>query len=210
MKILGVTVSDNLSAVSHITDVLELSSRSLYALRVLRSHGMPTTALHEITRATTFARLLYAAPAWWGFAHAKDRARIGRFISKTMRMVYLPEEFPDVGELVDVAERRLLAAVIHSSDHVLRPLFPPVITRRPGLRRRQHEFIYPSGERRSQFYSSNSISYFKSLVRILCQLFIFIYPLTAPYLHRINSLFCIMFNGVAELRSVDRCRFCIH
>ena len=42
--------------------------------------------------------------------------------------------------MVDVADRRLLAAVIHSSDHVLRPLVPPVITRRPGLRRRQHEF----------------------------------------------------------------------
>src|SRR6218665_3968948 len=83
-----------------LTDVLEPSSRSLYALRVLRSHGMPTTALHEITRATTIARLLYAAPAWWGFAHAKDRARVERFISKTMRMGYLPEEFPDVGELI--------------------------------------------------------------------------------------------------------------
>src|SRR6218665_297052 len=114
--------------------------------------------------------------------------------------------------LVDVAERRLLAAVIHSSDHVLRPLFPPVITRRPGLRRRQHGFC-PSGERRSQFYSSNSISYFKSLVHLLCQMFIFIifiYQLTVPYLLRINSLFSIMFSGVAELWSVDRCPFCIH
>jgi len=104
---------------SHITDVLEPSSRSLYALRVLRSHGMPTIALDEITRATTIAQLLYAAPAWWGFAHAKDRARVERFISKTMRMGYLPEEFPDAGELVDVTDRRLLAAVIPSSDRVL-------------------------------------------------------------------------------------------
>src|SRR6218665_327666 len=127
-----------------LTKVLESTSRSLYARRVLRSHGMPTTALHEITRATTIARLLYAVPAWWGFAHAKDRAQVERFISKTMRMGYLPQEFPDVGDLVvDVAERRLLAAVIHSSDHVLRPLFPPVITRRPGLRRRQQEFTLP-------------------------------------------------------------------
>src|SRR6218665_2499948 len=66
-----------------------------------------------------------------------------------MRMGYLPREFPDVGELVDVAERRLLAAVIHSSDHVLRPLFPRVITRRPGLRRRQHEFTLPEKDDRN-------------------------------------------------------------
>ena len=73
------------------------------------------------------ARLLYAAPAWWGFAQAKHRARAERFISKTVWMGYLPEGFPDTSEMVDVADHRLLAAVIHSSDHVLRPLFPPVI-----------------------------------------------------------------------------------
>jgi len=64
-------------------------------------------------------------------------------------MGYLPEEFPDAGELVDVADRRLLAAVTHSSDHVLRPLFPHVISRRPGLRRRQHEFTLPEKDDRN-------------------------------------------------------------
>jgi len=34
-------------------------------------------------------------------------------------MRHLPAGFPDTGEMVDVADRRLLAAVIHSSDHVL-------------------------------------------------------------------------------------------
>jgi len=37
-------------------------------------------------------------------------------------MGYLPAGFPDTGEMVEmvhVADRRLLAAVIHSSDHVL-------------------------------------------------------------------------------------------
>ena len=59
MKILGVTVSDNLSADSHITDVYESSSHFLYALHALRSHGMPTIVLHEITRATT------SSNSWW-------------------------------------------------------------------------------------------------------------------------------------------------
>jgi len=38
---------------------------------------------------------------------------------------YLPAKFPHTGEMVDVADRQLLAAVIHSSDHILRPLLPP-------------------------------------------------------------------------------------
>ena len=63
----------------------------------------------------------------------------------------LPEEFPDVGELVDIADRRcLLAAVIHdSSDDILRPLFPPIISRRPGSRRRQHQFTLPEKDNRN-------------------------------------------------------------
>src|SRR6218665_3852134 len=30
-----------------------------------------------------------------------------------------------------------------NSYHVLRPLFPPILTRRPGLRKRVHPFILP-------------------------------------------------------------------
>src|SRR6218665_301986 len=33
---------------------------------------MSAVALQEVTRATTMARLLYAAYAWWGFAHASN------------------------------------------------------------------------------------------------------------------------------------------
>src|SRR6218665_573097 len=49
-------------------------SRSLYAVRILKAHGLPASSLHEVTRATVLARLLYmyAAPAWRGFATAQD------------------------------------------------------------------------------------------------------------------------------------------
>src|SRR6218665_3578299 len=107
---------------------------------------MSTIALREITRATTIARLLYAAPAWWGFAHAKDRARVERFISKTGRMGYLPEEFPDAGEMVEVADRLLRLSIVLTMFY---DLFPPVISRRPGLRRRQHEFTLPEKDDRN-------------------------------------------------------------
>ena len=70
-------------------------------------------------------------------------------------MGYLPAEFPNAGEMVDVADRRLLAAIIHSSDHVLQPLFPSVISRRPGLPRRQHEFTIPQKDNRNFFIISS-------------------------------------------------------
>src|SRR6218665_3460021 len=38
-----------------------------YALRVLRSHGLPPQSLHEAAKVTTVSYLMYASPAWWGF-----------------------------------------------------------------------------------------------------------------------------------------------
>src|SRR6218665_847553 len=41
------------------------------------------------------------------------------------------------------SQRLRLASVVLRPHHVLRPLFPPVITRRPGLRPRPHNFVLP-------------------------------------------------------------------
>jgi len=143
MKVLGVTLRDDLNASTHITGVLGACSRSLYALRILRSHGLPPKALHEVARSTTLSRLMYAAPAWWGLASAADRERVDRFISRTIRMGYLPPHTIDASAMVADGEDRLLAAVSSCSNHVLRPVFPPLIERRPGLRPRPHNFTLP-------------------------------------------------------------------
>src|SRR6218665_3090316 len=94
MKVHGVVLSEDLSTATHISGVLESCSRSLYALRILRSHGLPESALHEVARATTLVRLLYASPAWWGFASASDKSRVERFLQRTIRMGYLPPALP--------------------------------------------------------------------------------------------------------------------
>ena len=143
MKVLGVTLRDDLNASTHITGVLEACSRSLYALRILRSYGLPPKALHEVARSTTLSRLIYAAPAWWGLAGAADRERVDRFISRTIKMGYLLLHTIDASAMVADAENRFLAAVSSCSNHVLRPVFPPLIERRPGLRSRPHNFTLP-------------------------------------------------------------------
>ena len=106
-----------------------------------------------------------------------------------------------------------LAAVIPSSDLVLRPLFPPIIPRRPGLRRRQHEFTLPEKD------------YRKFIPRILFRalkrkhqskwrwnIIYFDVPSSSSSftnstifaLHHLS--FIGMFSDVAKLPSVDRCR----
>src|SRR6218665_1529063 len=90
MKILGVVVGCDLSARLHISDTLGACSRSFYALRVRRAHGLPPASLQEVARATTLARLLYASSAWWGFAKKEDRNRLESLVKRMRRMGYLP------------------------------------------------------------------------------------------------------------------------
>src|SRR6218665_670666 len=124
VKILEVVVGCDLSDTLNISNTLGARSRSLYALRVFRARGHPPAALHEVARATTLARLLYASPAWWGFAKQKDRNRLESLLKRVRRIGYLPSSTPDVAHLVPALEDRLLAAVVANSHHVLRRLRP--------------------------------------------------------------------------------------
>ena|SRR6218665_192934 len=67
MNVLGVQLRDDLK---DIDSVLASCTRSLYALRLLRAQGLASHALHKVTMATTIARMLYAALAWWDLTRA--------------------------------------------------------------------------------------------------------------------------------------------
>ena len=73
MSILSVMIEERLSVTRHVVRILGSCSSSMYALKVLRGRGMPTTLLYEVIRATMVARLLYASPLWFGFLKAADR-----------------------------------------------------------------------------------------------------------------------------------------
>jgi len=55
IKMLGVTVSNKLLFSDHVYDLLTRSSRTLFALKTLRSHGMSDSALHNVFQATVLA-----------------------------------------------------------------------------------------------------------------------------------------------------------
>ena len=71
---LGVVLNGKMNAADHVSSLLAACFSSLYALRVLRDHGMPTKSLQDVFRATIIAKLTYCAPAWSGLCSARDRA----------------------------------------------------------------------------------------------------------------------------------------
>lgn len=86
-------------------------------------------------------------------------------------------------DLVNVAQHRSLTAVIVANPaHVLRPLFPPTPSRRPGLRRRDHPFSLSTKRIRIRFLDRCTNSYFPKMINHLLnqqldgQLKLYLYP----------------------------------
>ena len=62
IKILGVTFDSRLNFSEHLDSVVTKCSQSLFALRLMRQHGMPQHTLETVFKATTTSKLLYASP----------------------------------------------------------------------------------------------------------------------------------------------------
>ena len=86
MKVLGVTVTEKLSVAEHVDDVIKARARSMYAISVLRSHGMcASLLLQQVFQSVVISKLTYAAPAWWGFPTSADRLRFETFLRRAAR-----------------------------------------------------------------------------------------------------------------------------
>ena len=90
LEVLGVSFSDCLDFSEHFRVVCARASRSIYALKVLKAHGLLGANLWQVCRATTISYLTYAAPAWWGYTDACSRQRLQAVINRLRRFGLLP------------------------------------------------------------------------------------------------------------------------
>src|SRR6218665_307854 len=88
---------------------------------------------------------------------------IDRFVQRTVKIGHLPHGVqPKAETLVMDAENRLLSAVNQCHYHVCMPRFPPVITRRPGLRPCPHDFSLPHKD--NQNYNISNLPFLSKLL----------------------------------------------
>src|SRR6218665_3589724 len=111
MEILGVTLTSDLKIEEHLNKVLSSAASSIYALETLRIHGLTGKALHEVTRATTMAQVMYASPAWWGYTKAKDQEKLERFVGRLKRQGFLTKEDMDISQLASKADQKLFQTI---------------------------------------------------------------------------------------------------
>jgi len=117
--ILGVTVNDQLSAADHVNSILASSKSLLYALRVLRVHGVPDVSLQEVFRATLLAKMTYACPAWHGMCSAGDHMKLESLVNRCRRLGYCGHDEPTLSELYSEADNHMFNGVVINPEHVL-------------------------------------------------------------------------------------------
>jgi hypothetical protein len=156
MRVLGVVIGDDFKVTPHIAATVASCERSLYALRVMKSHGMQQDTLQAVFRATTLSKLTYCSPAWWGYTTAGDRDRIEGFLRRCKRFGYYGAGGPSFAETCSQADNSLLNNVLHNSSHVLHCLLPPKSKSVHDLRPRRHDRVHPAEH--SRFNNCNFIS----------------------------------------------------
>jgi len=105
-KVLGVTLTNHLSVSDHVRDVL-------------RYHGMNEEELRLVYKSVVLAKLMYASPAWWGFATAADKKRIEDFVQRGVRLgLYLAND-PTPTELATDSDNNVFGSVLYNCHHVL-------------------------------------------------------------------------------------------
>ena len=99
---LGVTLEENLLMKSHVAEVCQTAAQSLYAIKLLRAHGLDTLSLHDVCCATVISRLVYGSPAWIGFATAEEKHRLQAIINRAMRWGYYQKTGPSIEQIWDL------------------------------------------------------------------------------------------------------------
>ena len=143
IKVLGITFTSKLNFEPHITNLTQSSAQSMYALRVLKAHGMPEEALKLVAQSTVVARMRYASQAWRGFLDCASITALNGVFKKMQRQGLLPRDSPDIMQFFDTDDTTLFNTIIANPTHVLYHLLPPTQTSQYSMRKRAHNFTLP-------------------------------------------------------------------
>ena len=108
MKVLGVFIQENLSFGEHVDHLVAQGVQTLYALRILKHHGLNGPNLWTVANSTLLARLTYASPAWWGLIGSEGLLRLKAVVSRAVKQGYLPPNQPAFDVICDKNDVGLL------------------------------------------------------------------------------------------------------
>ena len=105
---------------------------------MLSQHGLTSTSMNDVFRATVLAKLMYCASAWSGFCLAADRERLDTFLRRCKRLCYSDGDIPEVAEMLDSTNEALFSRIKRNNKHVLQHYLPERHKIQYSLKPRQH------------------------------------------------------------------------
>ena len=91
----------------------------------MRQHGLPEQSLNNVFKSAVIPKLLYAAPAWWGFLSLQNKARFEAFLKRAVKFGFYHEKDANASALVTATETKLFNKVTFLPYHALSYLLPP-------------------------------------------------------------------------------------
>ena len=143
VKMLGVYIDNKLKFDFHVSETPKNCSKSLFALKVMKTYGMQTSVLDNIFKSLILSKLLYASPAWWGFISIENKNKIQAFLNRATRWGYYKSDGPSISVMQEKIDKKLFLKIIQDESHVLHYLLPEVKQPQHSLRPRGHNFSLP-------------------------------------------------------------------
>ena len=137
---LGVWWQDDMSFTKHVDYITHICNQWLYLLNQLKKQNLPQAELQSVFVAIVQSRLLYASPAWNGYATASNMESLKKVLIKAKRWQMVDIDYA-LEELFQHCDRALFSAA-QSNNHCLNHLFSvkPYRNHAMSLRPRGHNF----------------------------------------------------------------------
>ena len=140
-KLLGITLSCNLSFEKHLQDILSCCSKRFYLLKSLREGGMPISKMNLIFCTLIVNRITYCVSAWGSYLTAEQVGRVDALLKRAKRYGFTSFYY-DFNGLLEHADYKMFNS-IQCENNCLHYILPPVKTGDCNLRMRGHNFVLP-------------------------------------------------------------------
>ena len=92
-KQLEVWLQDDMGTSKHVDYVTHISNRLLYLLNQIKKQGLLKAELLSVFEAIVLTRILYASPAWSGYASANNIESLQRVLIKAKRWRIVEKDY---------------------------------------------------------------------------------------------------------------------
>ena len=128
---------------THISKTCQSATRSFYAIKTFKAHGMDPLSIYDVFKSFILSRLTYASPAWWGFASMQEKQSLQSVLNRAIRRGFYQKSDLLIEQICTTRDKIYFSSILSNPNHVLHHLLPPTANLSYNLRPRPHDLQLP-------------------------------------------------------------------